>query len=428
MTNTDTETLIAQADRLLEEGNTLSALSLFRRILDLDPSHAYAATRLADILLAQGHEDEASSLLQSALAYAPRFSPIHLLLARIATQRGDTDAALLAYDKAIQHDNAAWGARIEKAQLLESVGRDREAALCWGNAMRSMPETLRESPQMHSLVAHARTRVTNNQATLREALFDRVGSAMQEGSPSELERFSHMLDIVTGRREFVTAKPLFLPIPRLPAIPYFDRASFPWATSIEAMTQDIRRELGTIMTADEAAFTPYVQTRAGDSSGQFAQLDQNKAWSAYFLWKHGQKVQAHCERCPITASVADIAPVPRIHSRAPAVFFSRLDPGVHIPPHHGATNARLTVHLPLIVPEQCLFRVGDETRAWKEGELLIFDDTILHEAWNGSSHQRVVLIFDIWHPMLTALERELVTQTVETLVGYYDNASELGEL
>lgn len=86
------------------------------------------------------------------------------------------------------------------------------------------------------------------------------------------------------------------------------------------------------------------------------------------------------------------------------------------------------MHLPLIVPENCLFRVGDETREWKEGELLIFDDTILHEAWNGAHRQRVVLIFDIWHPMLTRLERELVTRTVETLVDYYDGASELGEL
>lgn len=337
MTNPDTEALIAQADRLLEDGNSLSALSLFRRILDLDPSHAYAATRLADILLAQGHADEAFSLLQSAVTYAPRFSPIHLLLARIATQRGDTDAALLAYDKAIQHDNAAWGARIEKAQLLESVGRDREAALCWGNAMRSMPETLRESPQMHSLVAHARTRVTNNQATLREALFDRVGSAMQEGSPSELERFSHMLDIVTGRREFVTAKPLFLPIPRLPAIPFFNREDFPWVPHVEAATQDIRRELEGVMAVDHEGFTPYVKTRQGSSSGQFAALDDQPAWSAYFLWKHGERIDAHCAACPVTAATVQAAPLPRIRARAPAVFFSRLDPGVHIPPHNGAS-------------------------------------------------------------------------------------------
>ena len=117
-----------------------------------------------------------------------------------------------------------------------------------------------------------------------------------------------------------------------------------------------------------------------------------------------------------------------VRARAPAVFFSELQPNTHIPPHHGATNTRLTVHLPLIVPDGCAFRVGDQTRPWVPGELFIFDDTILHEAWNRSDTRRVVLIFDIWHPMLTALERELVTRTVEGLVEFYDDAVELGEL
>lgn len=71
-------------------------------------------------------------------------------------------------------------------------------------------------------------------------------------------------------------------------------------------------------------------------------------------------------------------------------------------------NARLIVHLPLIVPGQCALRVGNETRAWREGELLIFDDSIEHEAWNSSQEPRIVLILDVWRPELTAKERDLV--------------------
>jgi aspartyl/asparaginyl beta-hydroxylase (cupin superfamily) len=67
------------------------------------------------------------------------------------------------------------------------------------------------------------------------------------------------------------------------------------------------------------------------------------------------------------------------------------------------------VHLPLIVPDHCQFRVGFEHRTWRVGELLIFDDTIEHEARNDSDQLRVVLIFDIWNPYLTAEERELVS-------------------
>jgi aspartyl/asparaginyl beta-hydroxylase (cupin superfamily) len=67
-------------------------------------------------------------------------------------------------------------------------------------------------------------------------------------------------------------------------------------------------------------------------------------------------------------------------------------------------------------------------RTWNPGELMIFDDTIEHEAWNSSDQRRIVLIFDVWNPLLTALERELVSTTVEGIVDYYGAEAPLGEL
>lgn len=420
--------LIADAEQAITHGNVLTGLSLLRQAARLNPSHTYASTRLADLLIDQQQFDEAEAILQTVISATPAYSPAHLLTGRIAAQRADYDLAIQAFDRAILHDNAAWGARVEKARLLEALTRHREASLCWAEAIRSMPDYLREAQHMQGLVEHARQVVTANHANLEEALMIQLAPLMSGESKADLQRFQHAFDIITGRRQFVTANPLFLPIPRLPAIPYFDRSEFPWAASIEEATGDIRNELRQVMQDAESDFIPYVQTREGSSSGQFAPLDNNSAWSAYFLWKHGTRIDSHCERCPTTTQAIENAPLPRIRARAPAAFFSRLDAGTHIPPHNGATNARLTVHLPLIVPKGCAFRVGDETREWNEGELLIFDDTILHEAWNGSDRQRFVLIFDIWHPMLTQIERELVTRTVEGLVDYYGNATELGEL
>jgi aspartyl/asparaginyl beta-hydroxylase (cupin superfamily) len=48
-------------------------------------------------------------------------------------------------------------------------------------------------------------------------------------------------------------------------------------------------------------------------------------------------------------------------------------------------------------------------RTWEEGKLLIFDDTIEHEAWNDSGEDRIVLIFDIWRPELSERERRELT-------------------
>src|SRR3546814_9348823 len=80
-----------------------------------------------------------------------------------------------------------------------------------------------------------------------------------------------------------------------------------------------------------------------------------------------------------------LAPQNTVPGRAPVAFFSALKPGTHIPPHNGATNTPLTVHMPLVIPPDCALRVGDETRTWEPGKLLMFDDTIRHEAWNYSS-------------------------------------------
>lgn len=65
-------------------------------------------------------------------------------------------------------------------------------------------------------------------------------------------------------------------------------------------------------------------------------------------------------------------------------------------PHFGVTHKVLRAHLGLYVNGDAGICVGNETRHWKEGELLIFDDSILHYAWNRGPTTRVVLLFDFY--------------------------------
>lgn len=102
------------------------------------------------------------------------------------------------------------------------------------------------------------------------------------------------------------------------------------------------------------------------------------------------------------------ASLANISGLCPNAFFSALAPKTRIPPHNGECNARLVAHLPLIVPENCAIRVGFEERQWQVGEIIVFDDTIEHEAWNLSDELRVVLIFDVWNPLLSESERKMV--------------------
>lgn len=132
------------------------------------------------------------------------------------------------------------------------------------------------------------------------------------------------------------------------------------------------------------------------------------------LWKEGLRNDDVCARAPRTAEAEEMLPLCQITGRAPNVIFSILKAGSHIPAHSGVTNVRSVVHLPLIVPNRCEFRVSGETRAWRRGEAFSFDDTIEHEAWNRSDQDRAVLIIDVWSPHLSEHERAMICRLYET--------------
>src|SRR5262249_1232511 len=157
---------------------------------------------------------------------------------------------------------------------------------------------------------------------------------------------------------------------------------------------------------DMPGFEPYLDNPLGN------QIEYSPTWKAYFLWSDGRRMDEHCLRVPRTMQLIEQIPLADTPGAAPTVFFSLLEPRSGIPPHTGATNPGLIAHLPVIVPEACWFRVGNEKREWRRGEALIFDDTIEHEAWNNSDKVRVLLILDIWNPYLSDQERVAVRKMV----------------
>jgi aspartyl/asparaginyl beta-hydroxylase (cupin superfamily) len=152
-------------------------------------------------------------------------------------------------------------------------------------------------------------------------------------------------------------------------------------------------------------FRPYLVNAPGRPRTEFHGLTDNPDWSTLYLWENGEPVTDHIARCPRTFDAIRQLPLCDIAPRAPTIMFSLLRAGARIPAHTGIINARLICHLPLVVPPGCGFRVGNEMREWEVGKLLIFDDTIEHEAWNESDEDRVVLIFDIWRPEVSEADR-----------------------
>jgi aspartate beta-hydroxylase len=201
--------------------------------------------------------------------------------------------------------------------------------------------------------------------------------------------------------------------PFLPADEFFDREHFPWLDRLEAAADQIRLELAAILATADPGLAPYVEQPSGVPQNKWSPLDRSLDWGALHLWRDGTRIEEACARAPKTAALVEKLPLCRIPGRAPAVFFSILRAGKSIPPHTGVTNVRAIVHLPLIVPEGCTFRVGGETRSWVEGEAFVFDDTIEHEARNPTARDRAVLILDVWNPYLSEAERAMICRIYE---------------
>jgi aspartyl/asparaginyl beta-hydroxylase (cupin superfamily) len=217
-------------------------------------------------------------------------------------------------------------------------------------------------------------------------------------------RLAEALDIASGARKLYPQRPTAFTYPGLPAIQFFDPEQFAWASEVEAATPAIREELLGLLSSHADEFRAYVQHNSIAPEAN-EELLGKRDWSILGLCENGWLAPKIVERCPRTWETILRAPLPRIAGWGPTIVFSLLKARSRIAPHCGMFNTRLICHLPLIVPPGCGFRVGNETRQWEEGKLLIFDDTIEHEAWNDSNEDRLVLIFDIWRPELTEQER-----------------------
>jgi aspartate beta-hydroxylase len=316
-------------------------------------------------------------------------------------------------EKALALDRLNFIAQLRLAELNDRLGRSGEAAKGW-NAIVQMAVAMEErSPLVEDALARGRAFL----AAQNQALGDAVEAAMRDGlggaGETAARRFRACVDHALGRRPIYQNHCHGVHYPFLPPDEFFDRSHFPWLAALEAKSPSMRDEALALVANGGEAIRPYVRQESGTPENKWTALDHNLDWSACFLWEYGNRNDAVCALCPETAAALEALPQTRIPAKAPSAFFSILKPGAHIPPHTGVTNTRAIIHLPLVVPAGCRFRVGGETREWKEGEAFAFDDTIEHEAWNDSAEPRIVLIFDVWNPHLTAEEQKLLVRFFE---------------
>ncbi|KAL3802974.1 hypothetical protein HJC23_011597 [Cyclotella cryptica] len=193
-------------------------------------------------------------------------------------------------------------------------------------------------------------------------------------------------------------------VPGLKAIEWWDNAKndYLWAQKLSKSYKDIRNEFISVISNPE-------KLEGGNNIWAGAlttdAASYGEGWKTLVLLNRGQWDETNAKLFPVASRAIHESGVP-----AAEVFFASMKPRTNIKPHSDLTNFVLTSHLPLVIPEngknKCRLSVGDHTRQWIEGEIIMFDTSIYHDAVNDSDEMRYILMLRVWHPDLTADERE----------------------
>jgi aspartate beta-hydroxylase len=418
--------LVEQSERAYAARDGATAMRLLVEAQALAPEHPVVLNVAGIRALNEGHPAEASDLFRRAVARDEKTAVLWVNLAAALRQLKRDDEEAVALERALSIEPRNLLALLNKASLLERRGDPRAAAVVYANALKTLQPGMALPEALRPALQAARNAVQANSNALQAHLDQRLATERKALSGDQ-PRFDQALGVLLGKQRVYLPQPTQMHFPKLPALEFFPREQFPWLATLEAATADIRGEFERVFSEDQNQIEPYIAYPEDVPLDQWKELNRSRRWSAFFLWRDGKPLEANLARCPRTAEILASVPLHDVPRHAPTAFFSILDAHTHIPAHTGVTNTRVTVHVPLVLPGKCRFRVGSETREWRSGEAWVFDDSIEHEAWNDSDQTRAILIFDAWNPFLSEAERALIRTTMPAIADYYGDSYFAGQ-
>jgi aspartate beta-hydroxylase len=369
------EACVLLAKFAMERGDAMRAANLLERARVVEPDAPQLAVNLGYAYARSGRPVGARNLMDATVARFPEFHAAWMLLGQLAESIGDRATASRAYTQAIKQ------ARRKGMWLNEAT----------------------TPPQHSGVVANAMQQV---RLWWRERFFASFQALREKYGNDELKRVDRMLAGYLREADVAPddprQRPRFLYFPDIPSTPFLDPFLRPWGKKLADAFPEIRAEAA--------------QLRADQVQQQLNGAAPNTTRDAFFFYRRGQRYDDNHLRCPRTSAVLESADLCRIRDQTPEICFLMMAPGARVAPQYGVTNMRVVLHLPLIVPGDCALGIIDgDVHQWKEGELMMFDDTFQHEAWNRSDQTCVNLLMDAWNPHLTEVETQALKELVETI-------------
>ena len=170
---------------------------------------------------------------------------------------------------------------------------------------------------------------------------------------------------------------------------FYDKFWFPVSSELEGAYPEILQETKSMMTRYEG-FAPFQ-----DISPDQIYISNDDKWRMFFLKGAGWTFRKNAKQFPVLMSIL------KKHPQIVSAYLSVLGPEKALNPHEGPWAGVLRMHMGLIIPdeEKCFIDVEGDRYHWKNGEVMIFDDTYNHYAVNGTDKLRVILFLDYMRPM-----------------------------
>jgi beta-hydroxylase len=118
-------------------------------------------------------------------------------------------------------------------------------------------------------------------------------------------------------------------------------------------------------------------------------------WSRFYLHWYGYTHHSARRLCPRTVEI--LKQVPGIHG----AMFAFLPRRSQLTRHADPIAVSLRYHLGLATPnsDACFINVDGCNRSWRDGEVILFDETYLHYVRNDTDCDRLILMCDVRRPL-----------------------------
>ena len=187
--------------------------------------------------------------------------------------------------------------------------------------------------------------------------------------------------------------------------PVCDPKEFPSLNVLTDQWQTIRDE------AERLYFEGHIKIAEARNDIAFNSFFRT-GWKRFYIKWYDDVMPSAAKLCP--KSVEIVRNVPQIN----AAMFAMLPPGGRLGEHRDPFAGSLRYHLGLSTPnsEDCYIMVDGYKLWWEDGKPLLFDETYIHSAYNGTDQPRIILFCDVTRPLKYRWSRKINQFVIDHLI------------